>query len=67
MDVKRLGLTYVGPMIGSEVKDFLLQDLPDGFVDGFDVAGNVLDGPVVYEGLHWTKKKTCKLKLKTKT
>ena len=50
MDIERLGLADVGTTIGSEVKDLLLGDLPDGLVDGFDVigdAGNILDGAVV--------------------
>lgn len=50
VDVQRLTLADEGPAVGCEVEDFLLGDLPDGFVDRLDVVGDTLDaldGPVI--------------------
>lgn len=50
MDVQTLTLADESTTICREVDDLLLTDLPDGFVDGFDVGGdsrNVLDRTVM--------------------
>ena len=50
MNIQTLTLADKGTAISSEVEDFLLTNLPYGFVDSFDVVrdvGDVLDRSVV--------------------
>ena len=50
MNVQTLTLADEGATISSKVKDFLLTNLPYGFVDSFDVVrnvGDVLNGSIV--------------------
>jgi hypothetical protein len=50
MNIPTLALADEGTAISSEVEDFLLTNLPYGFVDSFDVVwdvGDVLYGSIV--------------------
>lgn len=50
MDVEALALADKWSTISGKIEDLLLTDLPDGFVDGFDIVRNirnVLDGAIV--------------------
>lgn len=50
MDVQTLTLADIGPAICGEVNNFLLGDLPNSLVNGFDIvrdARNLLDGSTV--------------------
>ena len=43
MDIETLTLANKGTTISCKIEDFLLTNLPYGFVDSFDIVGDVRD------------------------